>query len=231
MTVTLNLLCAGGFRAAMDSLAPAFEKATGISLNLTFATPAKTREWLEAGFPFDLGIVVGAVLETARRDGLGFSENTFKLALSPIGMGVPENGPSLPVSTLEDFTTSLNELESVALSDPKAGTNLANEVLASAETAGLTALRAKALFIQGPGSVVSGEVAKGMAQAVITLASEIVPIKGVKYLGQLPAALQTEYAMSVLAGETPSREVETLISFLRGPEAKEAMSHVGLTPV
>jgi hypothetical protein len=37
--------------------------------------------------------------------------------------------------------------------------------------------------------------------------------------------------MSVLAGETPSREVETLISFLRGPEAKEAMSHVGLTPL
>ena len=147
MSTSLQLLCAGGFRAAIERMAPEFEKASGVGLNLSFTTPAKTREWLEAGFPFDLGIVVGAVLDKARQDGFGFSKNTFKLALSPLGMGVPEHGPNLPVSTLADLKASLDELESIALSDPAAGTNVANEVLASAEAAGLTALRAKAVLV------------------------------------------------------------------------------------
>jgi len=230
MSASLKLLCAGGFRAAIERIAPDFEKASGIGLNLSFATPAKTREWLEAGFPFDFGIVVGAVVEAAQRDGLGFSKNTFKLALSPLGLGVPEHGPSLPISTLPELATALDKFESVALSDPAAGTNVANEVLASAEAAGLTALRAKALFIKGPGSVVSGEVAKGVAQAVITLSSEIVPIEGVKFLGPLPEALQTEYAMQVLAPDNPSSEVQALIEYLGGRDARAAMEAVGLVP-
>lgn len=231
MTTSVKLLCAGGFRAAIEAIAPDFEKAFEIPLNLTFATPAKTREWLEAGFPFDAGIVVGSVLEQAARGGFGFSKNTFKLALSPLGLGVPENGPQLPVSTLEDLKTALDQLESIALSDPAAGTNVANEVLASAQAAGLTALRDKALFIKGPGSVVSGEVAKGVAQAVITLSSEIVPIPGIRFLGALPPELQTEYAMQVLAPETPTEAAQKLITYLRGPKARHAMQAVGLAPL
>jgi molybdate transport system substrate-binding protein len=230
MSTSLQLLCAGGFRAAIERMAPEFEKASGVGLNLSFTTPAKTREWLEAGFPFDLGIVVGAVLDKARQDGFGFSKNTFKLALSPLGMGVPEHGPNLPVSTLADLKASLDELESIALSDPAAGTNVANEVLASAEAAGLTALRAKAVLVHGPGSIVSAEVAKGLAQSVITLSSEIVPIAGVKFLGVLPAALQSEYAMQVLAADRPSPEVQALITFLQGAQAQAAMKTVGLVP-
>jgi molybdate transport system substrate-binding protein len=225
----LKILCAGGFRAAMDRLAPLFEAASGTSLALTYATPGRTRELLAEGFAFDAGVVVASVLARAKADGLPATGADFKLAVSPIGMGVPEDGPALSVASLADFAATLAALESVGLSDPKAGTNLANEVIASASQHGLAdTLRAKALFIDGPGSVVSARVAAGLAQAVITLSSEIVPIEGVRFLGRLPAELQTEYAMQAVLPVRPDADASALMDFLRGAEARAVMEAVGL---
>ena len=231
MAGKLKILCAGGFRAAMDRLAPKFVEAGGPSLELTYATPGRTREILADGFDFEAGVVVAAVLAKAQADGLASTATHFKLAVSPIGMGVPEAGPAVSVSRLDDFAAALDGFETVALSDPKAGTNLANEVIAAAERHGLAALlRARAIFVDGPGSVVSAQVAKGLAQTVITLASEIVPIDGVRYLGRLPDELQTEYAMHAMLPADATPAANALMDFLRSEEARATMSAVGLLP-
>ena len=231
MTDHLDILCAGGFRAAMEALAPRFEAAHGLRLALTFATPAATREQLAAGFPFHAGVVVASVLAKAQADGLAAPAQNFKLAVSPLGMGTPEGGPALSVATVADFGASIAALESIALSDPKAGTNVANEVLAAADKLGLgESLRARVLFINGPGSVVSRAVAQGHAQAVITLSSEIVPIEGLRFLGRLPQEMQTEYAMQALVADTAPPAAKALMDYLRGEEAREIMRGVGLEP-
>ena len=231
MTNQLNILCAGGFRAAMEALAPRFEAAHGLRLALTFATPAATRSHLEAGFSFHAGVVVASVLAKAKADGLTLPASSFKLAVSPLGMGVPEGGPSLSVESVADFGAAIAALESIALSDPKAGTNVANEVLAAAHRLGLgETLRARAIFIDGPGSVVSGAVARGHAQAVITLASEIAPIEGVRFLGRLPQDMQTEYAMQALIADAAPPAAQALMDYLRGEEAREIMRGAGLEP-
>jgi len=231
VTDHLNVLCAGGFRAAMEALAPRFEAAHGVSLALTFATPAATREHLAAGLPFDAGVVVASVLEKARADGLPTPASSFKLAVSPLGMGAPEGGPVLPVASVADLAATIEALESIALSDPKAGTNVANEVMAAADALGFgEALRARTIFINGPGSVVSARVAEGHAQAVITLSSEIVPIKGVRFLGRLPQEMQTEYAMQAMLTDKAPPAALALMDYLRGDEAREIMRGVGLEP-
>jgi hypothetical protein len=139
----------------------------------------------------------------------------------------------LSVETVADFGAAVAALESIALSDPKAGTNVANEVLAAAERLGLglgELLRARAIFINGPGSVVSGAVAQGHAQAVITLSSEIVPVEGMRFLGRLPQEMQTEYAMQALAADAAPPASLALMEYLRGAEAREIMGGVGLEP-
>jgi len=217
----------------MEALATRFEAAHGLRLALTFATPAATRAHLEAGFPFHAGVVVASVLAKAQADGLALPASSFKLAVSPLGMGVPEGGPLLSVETVADFGAAVAALESIALSDPKAGTNVANEVLAAAERLGLglgELLRARAIFINGPGSVVSGAVAQGHAQAVITLSSEIVPVEGMRFLGRLPQEMQTEYAMQALAADAAPPASLALMEYLRGAEAREIMGGVGLEP-
>ena len=231
MTDQLDILCAGGFRAAMEALAPRFEAAHGLRLALTFATPAATREHLAAGFGFHAGVVVASVLAKTQADGLPTPAHSFKLAVSPLGMGTPEGGPALSVATVADLGVTIAALESIALSDPRAGTNVANEVMAAADKLGLgESLRARAIFINGPGSVVSGAVAQGHAQAVITLSSEIVPIEGIRFLGRLPQEMQTEYAMQALVAEKSPPAARALMDYLRGEEAQEIMRGVGLEP-
>lgn len=232
MTQDIRFLCAGGFRAAMDALSPLFEKAHGVTISTTYATPARTREFLEAGFPFDAGVIVASVLEKAQRDGLATDAPSFKLAICPVGLGVALDRPAPDISSLDTFRRALGDIGRLGLSDPAAGTNLGAETLAHADRLGFGELmRAKVVLFNGPGSAVSAAVARGEADAVITLASEIAPINGVRYVGRLPDELQTEYAMQALAPATMSEPARRLLEFLRGEPAKEIMRNAGLDPV
>jgi molybdate transport system substrate-binding protein len=231
LTESLQILCAGGFRAAMDLIAPEFLKASGVELVLSYATPARTREHLEAGFPFDAGVIVAGVLKKARSDGLTLDVSDFKLAVSPVGLGVPQSQTAPDVSTLDAFKRALNDITRLGLSDPKAGTNLGAETLALANRLGFgDAMRAKTILFEGPGSFVSAAVARGEADAVITLASEIAPIPGIRFAGKLPAELQTEYAMQALAAKNAPPSAQALMEFLRGSIANAIMRRVGLEP-
>lgn len=231
MTDNLNVLCAGGFRAAMDLIGPAFEKQNGVALTYTYATPGKTREILESGFAFDAGVIVAGVLKKAQADGFAQNVTSFKLAIPPVGLGVPAGRDAPDVSSLTAFREAVAALPSIGLSDPKAGTNLGAETLAHADRLGFGAeLRAKARMFEGPGSFVSAAVARGEADAVITLASEIVPIPGIRFAGRLPAELQTEYAMQALAPNPATHKAQALMDFLRSEEAKDMMRRVGLDP-
>jgi molybdate transport system substrate-binding protein len=232
VTEKIDVLCAGGFRAAMDLIAPAFEQAHGVTLAMTYATPAKTREHLEAGFPFDAGVIVTGVLKKAQADGLARDVSDFKLAISPIGLGVAAGAPAPDVSSLTAFRAALAHIGKLGLSDPKAGTNLGAETLAHADRLGFgDEMRAKVVFFNGPGSQVSAAVARGEADAVITLASEIAPIPGIHYVGRMPAEMQTEYAMQALASANASEPARKLMDFLRGDEARDMMRRIGLEPV
>ena len=231
MSASINMLCAGGFRAAMDLIGPQFQTRTGIALNMTYATPGKTREIFEQDFTFDLGVVVASVVAKAQQDGLVQDLNTLKLAISPVGFGVPKSQPAPDISTLEDFRRTLTGLQRLGLSDPKAGTNLALELMAVAEQVGIAdELRSKAVFINGPGSAVSAAVARGEADAVITLASEIKPIPGVNFAGPIPSELQTEYAMQAITPSAAKPAARKLIDYLCSKDAKDMMLEVGLNP-
>lgn len=232
MTERLEILCAGGFRAAMDLIAPEFIRAHDVELAMTYATPGRTREILEQGFPFDAGVIVAGVLKKAQGEGLAQGLDSFKLAISPVGMGVAEAVAAPDVSSLAAFRHAIATLGSIGLSDPSAGTNLGAETLAHADCLGFgEEMRRKVRFFNGPGSVVSAAVARGEADAVITLASEIKPIPGVRLAGRLPDEMQTEYAMQALAPADAKDAATALMQFLRSDQAKALMRRIGLEPV
>jgi ABC-type molybdate transport system substrate-binding protein len=232
VTDKLEFLCAGGFRAAMDLITPEFEKSHAIALDISYATPARTREQLDAGFPFDAGVIVAGVLKKAQADGLASGVTDFKLAVSPVGLGVAEAAAAPDVSSLEAFKRTLSAIPRLGLSDPRAGTNLGAETLAHADRLGFgDAMREKIVWFNGPGSFVSAAVARGEADAVITLSSEIAPMPGIRFAGKLPPELQTEYAMQALASGKAPAPAKALMDFLRGPVATDIMRRVGLEPV
>ena len=227
---TIHVICAGGFRAAMEKIAPLFTQTTGVAVQLTFGAPARTRELVSAGTGFDVAVVtLGSLNETASAQ--LDADTRFIVAKSPVGMGLRAGLAPRAIDTVEGFADLVRSLPSVGLSDPKAGTNLGNDILAAAKRLGFgEVLQSRAHFIDGPGSVVSAAVAKGHPDAVITLVSEIITVDGVTFTGLIPDAMGLGTPFVAAAGKQtqapePGRQ---LLAYLHGETALAIMQETGL---
>jgi molybdate transport system substrate-binding protein len=225
----LRIICAGGFRAAMEEIAPAYEASSGDKVRLTFGTPAKTRELVTAGEDFDLAVVTLGSLDEAASAQLD-SASRFTVARSPVGMGLRAGLEKRPIGQLADFIAVIESVSSVGLSDPKAGTNLGADILANAERLGFAdKLRDKVKLVFGPGSLVSAQVAKGEIDAVITLASEIITVDGVTFLGAIPDEMRlgTPFVAATRRGQV-GVAAQQFLTFLQTPESQATMRKTGL---
>ena len=230
MTTTIQVICAGGFRAAMEEIAPRFTKATGIAVELTFGAPARTRELVSAGTGFDAAVVTLGSLNAEASAQLD-DATRFIVAKSPVGMGLRRGLTPRAIDTVEGFSALIRSLPSVGLSDPKAGTNLGNDIIAAATRLGFgDDLKSRAHFIEGPGSVVSAAVAKGHPDAVITLVSEIITVDGVTFTGLIPEAMGLGTPFVAAAGKQAQHmaQAQQLLAYLRGDVALAVMKATGL---
>jgi molybdate transport system substrate-binding protein len=229
----LRVICAGGYRVAMEQIAADFTAQSGTEIELTFGAPAKTRELVTLGSGFDAAVVTKGSLDDDAAAQLA-SETMFIVAKSPVGVGVRE-GLTVPlIETVEQFGALIRSLRSVGLSDPAAGTNLGNDILNSADRVGLGAdLRARVKFVYGPGSVVSSEVAKGDPDAVITLISEIKTVAGVQFVGNIPKemGLGTPFVAGIARVTEDRHAAEAFLKYLRSDTARLQMQRTGLIVV
>jgi molybdate transport system substrate-binding protein len=226
----LHIICAGGFVSAMEHVGPRFENESGHKIFLTVGTPAKTRELMSSGAAFDAAVVtVGSLDEAANA---AFAPGSrFSVAKSPVGMGVRADVSAPDVTSLESFRAAIAAVGSVGLSDPKAGTNLAADILGAAAKLGFAdELRAKVRYIVGPGSVVSTEVGKGAADAVMTLGTEIRSVENVRYLGNIPNEMGLGTVFDAGSAKRSDNPVTALfLSFLRTEKTKSLMRDTGLS--
>ncbi len=225
---TLNILCAGGFRAAMEKIALEFQILSSTRIVLRFGTPAATREVCIKASGFDVAVVTSTSLNMGARAALG---GTFVVAKSPVGIGFSPRTGARPVATQAEFVATIRSLQSIGLSDPEAGTQLGADILAAAEKLGLADdIRARATFVMGPGSVVSSLVAKNEIDAVMTLVSEIMTVAGVIYGGPVPDAmgLGTPFEAAVARQALAPDIAQKFLDFLRTDDSREKMRGTGL---
>ncbi len=109
---TLRVICAGGYRAAMEHIANEFTAKSSVSLELTFGTPAKTRELVTQGSGFDAAVVTKGSLDAAAAAQLE-QKSMFVVAKSPVGVGVREGIPVQPIGSVEQFASFIRSLGSV----------------------------------------------------------------------------------------------------------------------
>lgn len=226
----LRLICAGGFKAAIEKLAPRFEHASGQRLAITIGTPADTRRMMTDGTPFDAAVVTRVSLNEAAAAALD-PATRFGVAKSPVGMGVRKTLPAPEIVSMESFRSAIAAVGTIGLSDPKAGTNLANDILAAAAGLGLrAAIEAKARYFLGPGFVVAKRVAAGEADAVMTLATEIKPAEGIRYLGAVPDSmgLGTPFDAGIARAHAGNPSAQAFIAYLKTEEARSIMQSTGL---
>jgi molybdate transport system substrate-binding protein len=229
----IKVISTGGARAVMTSLVPEFERKTGHKVGIDFGTPGNMRDRLLQGEPADVAVAIAAILPDLEKAGKIAPGTRMEFAASYVGVVVPAGAPKLDVSTPDGVRRAILMAKTVALSDPKAGTQLGATFTGVADRLGFGAdLRSRTKFILGPGSDVAEAVARGEADLGVTLISEILPVTGVALGGELPPSIMppTVIHAFLMSGASRPETAKVFLDFLRSPDARRIIEAKGMKP-
>ena len=231
----IKVVSAIAMRAALQELAPAFEKASGHKLKIEYATAGKVEEKVAADEEIDV-----AILNKPRADKLvGKAKlvggTAATVARVPIGVGVKKGAVKPDISSVDAFKKTLVSAKSIAYTDPASGGAHGIHMAQLVDKLGLAAeLKPKTkLATPTPGKGVDDLVAHGDAELGILPVSEFMDKAGVDVVGPLPAELQSPEFAFVAASPMVSEQplpAKALIDFLGAPEAKAVYKAKGMEP-
>ena len=220
----LRVLSGGAAKSLVDPLAKSFQGAT---VKMEYQPMGKLVQSLKAGDAADMVIVTNEVIDNLEGQ---ISLPARGIARVGIGVAVNEKAPSPDISTVEAFRKTLLAAKSVVYIDPKVGTSGKHvaEILRKLNIE--KEIQAKATL--GQGGYITEPVGRGEIELGIHQISEILPVKGVKLVGPLPAELQkyTVYVAAPTAKTAKKATVDAFIAHLTGPEARGRLEKAGYTP-
>src|SRR5215510_13364127 len=224
----IKLLTAGAMRGVVDALLPAFEPATGHKVVVDNATAGTLAKRIEGGEAFDLAIITPQVIDDLVGKGK-ISGGRVDLAKVGMGVAVREGAVAPDISTADAFREALLAAKSVAYIDPKAGGSSGIYFDRLIDRLGIgQQVRAKARLKSG--GYVADLVANGEAELAVHQISEIVPVKGVRLVGPLPAPIQntTVYAAGLGTSAQEAGAAKALLDYLAGPATAAALNAKGM---
>jgi molybdate transport system substrate-binding protein len=216
----LRVLSGGAAKSLVDPLAASFKGAT---VKMVYQPMGKLTQSLKAGDAADMVIVTSEVLPSLQLQGKA-------IARVGIGVAVNEKAPSPDISTVEAFKKTLLAAKSVVYIDPKVGTSGKHVAYVLQQLGIADQVNRKTTF--GQGGYITEPVGRGEIELGIHQISEILPVKGVKLVGPLPAELQkyTVYVAAPTARTGKQAAVDAFIAHLTGPEARGRLEKAGYTP-
>jgi molybdate transport system substrate-binding protein len=220
----IRVLSGGAAKSLVDPLAASFKGAT---VKMDYQPMGKLVQSLKVGDAADMVIVTTEVVENLLRE----NKITAGKAIARVGIGVAvnEKAPSPDISTVEAFKKTLLAAKSVVYIDPKVGTSGKHvaEILRKLNIE--KEIQGKATL--GQGGYITEPVGRGEIELGIHQISEILPVKGVKLVGPLPAELQkyTVYVAAPSAGTAKKAAVDAFIAHLTGAEARGRLAKAGYT--
>ncbi len=211
----LKVLASNGVKGTLEELTPAFERATGEKLTITFGLAAALKRQIEAGEAFDIAILTSAGIEDLARQGRIDGTSRASIARSGVGIGVRAGAPKPDLSSADALRRTLLSAKSIAW-----------------EKMGIAEQIQPKLKIAASGAQVGEMIAKGEVELGALLVNELLAIKGVEVAGPLPAELQsyTIFHAGVSAASKNAIGAKALIRFLTTPDAAGVFRSKGQEP-
>src|SRR5260221_3807263 len=206
----LHVLSGGAAKSLVEPMAASFP---GGKVDVQFQPMGKLFESLAAGANVDMVIVTEEMLPRLEKEGRT-QKGAKPIARVGIGVAVNEKAPTPDISTVEAFKKTLLPGKSYVYICPKVGTS-GKHVAEVLNKLGIAdQINRKATLVQG-GYIVEpvgqGEIELGLHQI-----SEIMPVKGVKLVGELPKELQkyTTYVAVPVKSSTSFTPLTGMISLI-----------------
>src|SRR5262245_18389580 len=228
----LKVLSAGAVKYAVTDFAGRLAREPSAEGAFKFGTIDQVKKRLAAGETADVVIGTAPAIAELARAGLLLAESRADLGRTFTAVCVRDGAPLPDISTPDKFRQALLAARSLAYTDPHAGgTSGIFLVGPFARHVFADAMRAKALLCINGDEVVD-KVLAGDAELGSTFLSEIVPVKGVRSAGALPAPIEnvTAYAAGAMAGSANGEVAGRFIAMLTAPAQRDAWVSFGFEP-
>jgi molybdate transport system substrate-binding protein len=222
----LRLMSSNAMREALRELVPQFESASGHKVAMTFIGSADIMKRVRAGEGgVDVVILQASSVDELAADGKVVPGSRVDFARSMIGVAVRSGAPRPDVSSGEALKRALFASKSIIISSGPSGIYLSGLF----ERMGI----AREKVVQSKPGTQSGEVvARGEADIGFQQVSELLPVKGIDYLGPLPPDIQhvSLFSGGIHAAAADPQAARELMKFLASPAAAPVLRAKGMEP-
>jgi len=225
----IKVLASNGVRAALEELAPAFERETGNKLVIEFGLAAVLKRQIEGGAAFDLAILTSAGIDDLAKQGKVAGASRASIARSGVGIGIKRGAARPDIGTADALKRTLLEAKSIAWAKEGASGVYFAGLL---ERMGIAEQMKPKAVLAPSGAEVGKLVASGEVQFGVILVNELMAVPGVEVLGPLPPELQsyTVFHAGVASGSKNAQGAQALIKFLTTPSAGAVFKAKGQEP-
>lgn len=227
MACEIKVMSSLATKEAYLELVPAFERASGHRVATMWVPTVDMMTRLNGGEIVDLVIMMAPAIEQLIEAGKVVAGSRVDIATSGVGIAVRAGAPHPDVSSADALKRVLLAATSIAISTGPSGIYLA-DLFQRMDIADALAPRIK----QIKGEPIGPLVARGDVEIGFQQVSELLPIKGIEFLGPLPPDIQhvTVFSAGLHVSATEPGAAEALVKFLTEPDARAVIKKTGMEP-
>jgi molybdate transport system substrate-binding protein len=224
----IKVIASAAVKEVVLDLIPGFEKSSGHKVATMWAGTEAIAKRISGGEVTDIVLIAAPNIDKLISEGRLVAGSRADVAKSGIGVAVRAGLPKPDISSGEAVKKAVLAAKSVAYSSGPSGFYLADLF----KKMGI-ADQIKDKVKQTPSGVQVGEVvARGDADLGFQQVSELLHLKGIHYLGPLPADIQhiTVFSAGLHTAAPAPDAAKALVKFLTAPEAGPIIRKTGMEP-
>jgi len=224
----LKLLTSNSMRGVLDELIPAFERASGRRVSLSYDPAQIMLKRIAAGESGDVAILSQPAIDALAEERKIAPDSRRTLARCGVGIGVRAGAPKPDIGSVDAFKRALLAAKSIAHTTHGAsGIHFSGIV----ERLGI-ASEVKAKAVQNQGGLIGTLVVEGKAELAVQQIPELMAVPGLEVVGPLPQELQaiSVVTVGIFAGAKEQAGAKALIDFLLSPTSARVFRAKGLEP-
>jgi molybdate transport system substrate-binding protein len=208
----LRVLSSNGVRAVLVDVQSKAEKAIGRKLVMEFSSASTLRQRMESGTAFDVAILTPELIDELTQAGQIVPGSKAMIAAAGIGIGQRAGAAKPDIRTPDAVRKVLLNAKSIAFTKDGQSRPSIDRMF---EKLGIAEAAKSKVKLLGAGEPPEA-VARGEAELVITLVSEILPVKGVDLIGPLPPDFQSNvmFAAGVSTHAADARSAKAWIEYI-----------------
>ncbi len=225
----VRVLASNGVRAVLKDLIPQCERAVGRPLAVEFALSASIKRRIEDNESFDVTILASDVIDALIKEGRLAPRSRAEIGRSGVGVGIRAGAAKPDIGTPEAMKQTLLNAKAVTYAEEGASRPVIEKMVQNLGIA--DRLKPKTKLSRSTDQSMELLFA-GQADIVMTLISEILPVKGAELVGPLPAKFQdyVTFSTAIGAGSKNVEAAQTFIKFITGPAVASAFKAKGIEP-